>query len=279
MLKRTNKQIVDTVRMYLANNWPFKLVTQNETLRIESKMGSYTTKNTDYKTDELRFIKDVRQYIIKNQLYVPFENIKVEKPVYHLYGKLKPGTDITDCVNIDIKSAYWATAYKLGLVDDIIYQKGNEVRKLVRLAAIGSLAKKERIVVYDGKTQKIVPGKEREHTAILWDVICIEVGKCLSDIADKCGDDFIYFWVDGIYVKKDASTLVKKMFKEYGYEFSVNKLKKIEVTKTNVIVHLPKAVTDKNGVLRSTKPFPYKTESDRKKHAADGWKKRFDKMK
>lgn len=262
---------------------------QNETISVNSKWGSYTSMSFQYKMRDLHFIKKVKQYIIKHKLYEPYSDFKKEKVAYFDYGKsIKPKDHFDKVVNIDITAAYWETAYQKGLLSKEIYDQGmsfdyallegkareqiladiksgldiTTVLKKVRLAAIGSLAKKVKVYSFDGKKQTLVDTIRQEHTEILWDVITVHVGKVLQEAARACGKDFIFFWVDGIYIKKSSSNAVKAVFKKHGYKFKVNPIKSIDVTEKNIYVNLPKPelhrIVDGKEIMKDKKPFPFR---------------------
>lgn len=292
MIPSTHQQVRDTINLYLKNRVSFRFIVQNDTISVESKSGSYTTRNADYTIPEINFIKAVKQHIKKNNLAEPFRDQyaggKKSKHImyFRYHPKLKPGMKFTDVVNIDITAAYWETAWQFGLLREDLYKHGKTyekavkqglkektiwqqsregkiIRKQVRLAAIGSLAKKQRIYEYNGETkkQKLVEVRRSDATEFLWDAICDHVGTVLMDIAKACGDDFIFFWVDGIYVKKGSEKKVCSMFKKYGYDYKINKISAIEVDARNIHVKLdPPEIKIVNGkqVVKESKPFPFR---------------------
>lgn len=249
MREITNRQVLNTMRTYIRNNAVYTFSKQNETLILQSPWGDISTRHKHYRIQDLNFISRVRREIIKDETYLPWAGKVLPKPVYNKYADLKMGEVFNDVVNIDISSAYWETAWKLGLLREETYLAGNEpaqyeertgkkgtykvvvggMTKQVRLAAIGSLAKKVLTYTYDGINQPVKEIKHQEHTEILWDAICCHVGDLLVKVAKACGPDFIFFWVDGIYIKRSSAKVVEKMFKQAGYQYKINPLKKIEV--------------------------------------------------
>lgn len=249
MLPATHDQVRSCIRQYMKHGVPFRYEIQNETISIKSPCGSYTSRGGDYTIDEINFIKKVKQHVIKNEIHLGFNRPK-KKIAYFLYGKsLKPGAVFLDCVNIDLTAAYWTTAYRLGIITPQIYKEGNRHRKQIRLSAIGSLAKKKRVYEFDGKKQ-VSKHIFRSPTDHLWDVICQEVGSVLIKSAIKCKNDFLFFWVDGIYIKGSRVKEVESMFSIHGYESKSNKIKKIEVTDRNILVDTGEKI--KPFVFRST---------------------------
>lgn len=265
MIPATHKQVRETVHWYVKNNVPFLYEMQNETLTIKSSAGSYTTKTREYSIDEINFIKEVKGYIIKNELYSKLRHMynPDKKVLYFAYHQnLKPRDVIDNCVNIDIESAYWNAAYNFGLLSNDIYTRGFQHRKQVRLSAIGSLAKKKRVYEYDGIKQRLVNIQKNENTFFIWDLICDYIGTVMTDLKYRCGDDFIFFWVDGIYVKKKAQKKVEAILNKRKFKYKSENLKSIEITERNTYVHLltpKKRMKDKKEIEVWSLPFPFRT--------------------
>lgn len=270
MIKSTHQQVIDTIEWYIKRKVPFEYELQNETITIRSKIGSYTTTTFEYTTDELNFIKAVKRNIIDNGIYELYKHLYRSKASqnrikYYLHSpKLKPGAVFTNCFNVDLDSAYWETAYKYNLLSDKIYQEGLTVRKQVRLTAIGSLAKKTRRYSFDGTRQIKLEPKRSEQTEMLWSLICDHVGKLLCSVAKECGKDFLFFWVDGIYVLPGAEKKAKQLFKKAGYNSDIALCEKIEVTDRVILVTCKDKTKTKimNGqeIQRDTWPFPLRKE-------------------
>lgn len=250
--------------MYLKHKIPFEFEVQNDTMSIKSGMGSYTTRYKNYTIEEINFIKAVKHYIIKNELQLKYAGRKNNPVMYFKYNKtLKPGQVFDKCVNIDLTSAYWETANMLGLLSKELYLQGKQVRKQVRLAAIGSLAKKKRVYVFDGVKQKLKYIQRNENTEFLWDIICDHVANVLLATAEAVGHKFIFFWVDGIYVQKGAEGLVEKFFSHAGFGYKTNGLQKIEILNKNIYVYPKEPIVEiKDGkeTTRHHKPFPFRNK-------------------
>ncbi len=265
MIRREHTQLFKTIQQYKKLGMPYVLTIQNETLTIKSKFGNYTTQNSTYTIDDINFIKKVKKYIIDQGLFIAYEHEDRKPVIYFRYSKdLRIGNVFENVTNIDLSSAYWETANKMGLLSKAIYKEGLKVPKQVRLAAIGSLAKRVRSFEFDGKKVTKLPDIINENTEFLWDAICTRVAKVLLDTAGLCGKDFIFFWVDGIYVKNSAIAKVERSFANAGYHFKASPLKKIEITEKHIHVY-PMKPMEKNGKTRDYKPFPFRGKTLRKK--------------
>lgn len=267
---RTYEQLKTIAKKCIKKKRPFTMEIQNETMTINAgKWGSGSNRAKNYTVDDINFIKAVKTYIVKNNLYEPYLNYRIPgngKVKYFSYNpKLKAGDTYTGILNIDLTGAYWETAYQLKLIDENLYQRGLKVDKFVRLAAIGSLAKKKYIYEFDGKKQFLKEVVHQELTEKLWDVICHHVGVVLQDAAKAAGKDFIFFWVDGINIKSEAAQKVKQCFKKHGYRFTIDtNIKEIQVTEKKIYVHLKKPelfTVDGETKEKTFKPFPFRGRS------------------
>lgn len=246
----------------------------NESLLLESELGKYTNLESKFPAKEIWFIGAVKKYIVDNELYKKVKNnfrrkaSKSKIKYFHYNKKYRSGDVFEDCYEIDMKQAYFETAYKMGLIPDHLYIRAtnpskNEkpITKRVRLAAIGSLARSRKRVHFDGKVQKQLKPERQKKTEFLWDTICFRVGRLMSKMARQAGDDFIFFWVDALFVKGPAVKRVTEMMKKAGYECSVTKIKKITFREKDILVDgKVKRIKDrktKKWTTKTERPFPY----------------------
>lgn len=138
-----------------------------------------------------------------------------------------------NCLEIDINKAYYKAALNLGIITESYYNKYINLPKDVRLKLIGAIATRKQIFNYkNGKLESI----EEETNQLLrkaWFMIVNEVDSALYYFAEKLGENFIFYWVDGIYIKKfegyeDIKNEVSNLFK---FEFSVDEIKEITLEK------------------------------------------------
>jgi hypothetical protein len=308
----THEQILKTIDWYISNKVPFEYHVQNETLTIISDMGSYSTWNREYTIPEINFIKEVKQHIKGNNLQDPYRDyFKGENRdsvrYFQYHPQLAPGQFITDCENIDASAAYWETANKFGLFEGRpdIYERGlswekalrkmkgdpdiaekkllekikagksDVIRKQVRLAAIGSLAKKKRVYGFDGRKQKLLRIERSITTEFLWDIIAEHIGNLLSKIARQCGEDFVFYWVDGIYIKAGKKKAAERLFKQAGYNCKSYKIPWIKTTDRHIIIKCPEKAREEirggQKVIVDEFTFPFRTEEISKQF--DGFNK------
>jgi hypothetical protein len=131
------------------------------------------------------------------------------------------------CVALDINSCYWNTAHELGIVSDRLYNKYMDNPKKWKkgmVASIGALNKKTAVVEFrQGKLQThymdIEFGKLRPY---YWAVIN-RVNELMNDVVQECGDDFLMWLTDCVYVREESAKKARQVIGSYNY--SVSKMK------------------------------------------------------
>jgi len=105
--------------------------------------------------------------------------------------------------NIDIKSAYAMCLFNNGLIDGSTLDYLQGLKKHERLPAVGMLAKSHIKYFYSqGKCQKVEP--YREATSQLFFFLIHEIDRIMREIKFILGDYFLYYWVDGVFFKKET---------------------------------------------------------------------------
>lgn len=270
MVRTTNDKIAIIIKRFKKLGIPFRMEQTNQRTEIFSQVANYANKESEFPPSELNFIRKVKDSIINNQLYklVPnkFQTKESKEKIRYYVNNTKYKVDeiLESCVEIDLRSAYWEMAYRLGLLTEEIYEQGKTISKGSRLAAIGSLAKVTRILEFDGKVERVLPSIESKLTEFLWDTICYKVGKLMNKSARAAGKDFIFVWVDAMFVKKKAVPSVKKIFNEAGFDFSIEPVTWIRFEKSKIRVKgKGKWVTiDNVRVWKDERDFPIKVGPD-----------------
>lgn len=276
------------IKFFLRYKIPYRLELTNErrVLHAQGRWGSWMNRESSFKPSELSFIKSVKASIIKNKTYELVrekykKGIASKRIKYFRYNKaFTAGDYFEDVTEYDLKNAYWYKTFSLNLVDEQLYQKGLTVSKKSRLAAIGSLAREKKVVEFDGKVEHDRPPIISRKTRFLWNVISYEIGKVMQEASLAAGDDFIFFWVDAIFVKGKGAAKIEKLLKKSGFQFTSTKCEwvRFENNKITVKCTAPSKVktitknvesvvvrdgkkyirTQKVKEKRDERPFPYK---------------------
>ncbi len=281
------KDLLKKIKFFKSRGIKYRWEETNERMTVwaEGRWGNWMNKESSFNPKYLSFIKQVKEYIKKNETYKSVRNLfkkegSSRKIKYFYYSKkIAPGAYYEDCYEIDLKGAYWETAYKLDLFDEIMYKKGQEVDKKTRLAAIGSLAKVKKAGSFDGEAEQFLPDIREELTEFLWNTISHKIGKIMVKGMKAAKSDFLFFWVDAVFIRGDKIDEVVSALKTAGYDCGVYKCEWVRVDNAKIIVHSKekgkwvvkkeriKDVIDGKKVIRivrtkvwvEERPFPYKT--------------------
>lgn len=113
-------------------------------------------------------------------------------------------------INIDLRSAYATVLYNDGYISEDTFRYIQSIPKMDRLAAIGMLASKKYCFEYrDGDLVDYYKIQSELESFFFY---CAQrVGDVMRDLKKIAGEDYLFTWVDGIYLRTND---------EYLYEIS-----------------------------------------------------------
>lgn len=293
MIRTTGDKLFDFMQECRKSKIPFLSISSGMSNSLSSEGLDYVANNTNFPPNELYFIGYVKKKILEQGLSKRkiMSGVDPSKIRYFKYSNLLiPGTIITDCVEIDLNSAYWESAYKLGILPEDVYNRAlygmtwkearqkrvigkklyeecknlsmkdairmgliNEkicrrmspISKVIRLAAIGSLAKETRVTYYSGFKYHTLLRKKDENS-FMWDAICNNIYELIKSAIRHVGlNNFIFFWVDAIVVKKETANKLIEFFENHKYPCKTFVIDRIEIGDTKMRVFSNKE--SKNG--------------------------------
>lgn len=176
----------------------------------------------------ISFIANFNRHLYKNfeknpklfDLKIEFYGI-ARKKNYKLWDELKNETYF---YNIDLNSAYWQMAYRLGYITKSYYEKYfyfDEYKKVKRYC-ISFLARENQMVYSNGNIIKCEIGVLRQ----VYENIRNELYNCIKNSL-KGVNNFLEYNIDGVTILVDDIATVKKNFKEMGLVFKITECQKI----------------------------------------------------
>lgn len=221
---------------------PFTLVTSGSSVELYSDVWNCKSIDKTFTVQNMNFIKKIKKYVIDN--YVALKFIKVdykntEINYIDVNNSIIEGQTFEKVCCIDIKNAYWQTALLMGIIDNEIYNEGLKKDKITRLASLGSLAKRKDYYSFDGVRYKHIDTVRSFETENLWFAICKRVSDVMQDLVKLLGDDFIFYWVDGMYFVNTPENRekVSNYLNSCSYEHKPEDVSKIEFFKDHFLVH------------------------------------------
>lgn len=134
-------------------------------------------------------------------------------------------------INIDLKSAYPTVLFNDGYITQETFDYISRIPKLDRLAAIGMLASKKYCFSYDSGGKLVDYHKETSELENFFFHCVKRVGEIMNDLKKLSGNDYLFTWVDGIYLKTNDEYLytVAPHLEQSNFKFSVDIINKFTV--------------------------------------------------
>ncbi len=177
----------------------------------------------------LAFIKEVKKEVIEN---AERKNYKDVKPGYFGFN-IDKSRIIRNACEIDVKGAYWTTAYKEGLITLTTYEKGFEVPKHVRLMAFGSAATLKDVYEFDGNEYVDSYSEFSEDGRRAFFYVSKIVDDLIKNILADIPGIFSLYWVDAIFVHSLWASFVQRALDAAGYEYTTKDIPFIRITRND----------------------------------------------
>jgi len=208
---------------------------------------------------DMHLLREVKQEVKKQTQNVNVGELDENVTYFDFHSTVKDlhidsGTiyDLKDVCEVDITKAYYYTARKLGYISDDFFKKCLALPKPKRLRLIGSIATKKKIEVYEGGRLVEYYSKTDEKLRQCWFNIIRYTDNVMKEVKNALDDDFIFYWVDGIYFKDRGYNvdIAKGIFEKFDFAVTYEKLSKIQAVNIEGVLHLE--VTKQGG---KKKPF------------------------
>ena len=206
----------------------------------------YTVTLTTY-TDTIT--TESRKYIISNEYLNPLcfaahskikKDIKESELIIDLiprdaisyFSKPRANLDYKKAMLIDINNAYPSVLLRNEIIKPDTFEFLMKINKIDRLRAIGMLAtNKMKLTIQNGEviaTEKIY----NEELGNYYFFCCYEIGELLKQCENTAGNDFLFSWFDGIYIKHNHNTAayIMETIEDAGYLYKKIQLDKFKTT-------------------------------------------------
>lgn len=248
---------------------------KKEGLNFQVKHSNYNTQIIG-KESTLKFIQTehpVRVFIAYNKIVKDLKTSQFTQGIldqeystanFDSKNGLRP-CNYKTVLNLDITSAYPYCLFinKLITVDTFNYLM--KLTKSERLPAIGMTAKKSIWYAYENGKVRSWELKTGEYANIFFYVIN-QITDLMNWAAEIAGDYFLFYWVDGIFLKpgipKKRLAEITQIFAEQGYYYKYENVKDFSIIRDNDKLHInmikngehkPYVMYDKNLARNFTK--------------------------
>lgn len=215
----------------------FKIVKTSSKFRIITDTHDYTyqANYSDLKPSEMYFFK----YLEKNIIPVKLEDVQTIKArinyIYYnrsvMYEARHENKMLTfeNCYEIDLNSAYWESARRLGIINTEVYERGLTLSKKVRLMALGNLAKRPINMYYDG--QKYYSERAPIPPMAKYFFACADyTDNIIAEIFNRNIEFCIFYWVDALFVKGEIKDEICAHLDEIKFPYKIKPIDSIIFT-------------------------------------------------
>ena len=198
---------------------PYTVIESNYTLSIDSDFLNIDFMNTQMDNNVFIVGAYIKKDILSTGLEPPdFNQDELQYFDFAAHERLKRTTG--RIYNIDIKSAYANVLRNHSLISKHTYWRMSRLSKPNRLAVVGMLAAKKRFfeMVGNDSLNNWVEQKETKD----WFFFCVNrVNEIMSECKKILGDDFLCYWVDGIFFdSEEKAKKVMRYLHSIGYKYS-----------------------------------------------------------
>lgn len=169
-----------------------------------------TYNNRDFKwnekfipMNELFFISMFKKNLIKKN--IPKKLNKKDIVYTYTDNLIDCKKNISDVYEIDLNSAYYNFALKNKFIDEKTFNRGLQVSKITRLAAIGSTAKNKYIYEYNGRYYEFIRHENSPETENVYFKCALDTSLIMQELTSYLFKDVLFFWVDALFVKGVAA--------------------------------------------------------------------------
>lgn len=209
---------VNDINFLIENKIPHTIKYVGRSHKLSSPIGTYEYVNDVISKRGMGFIKKVGSHILSKKTHK-----KIPKIDYRGLGLVRINVDgvkeevYRNVVEVDLNKAYWVAAYRLGIIDHDLYNKGLEkngkdfvYNKVELLASIGTMAKRVKERKFNGKkylkSKVLIDSSQTKH---IWDAVSYEVDKCMRNCMLSLGEDFYFYWTDAVFFRRTEKNIKK----------------------------------------------------------------------
>lgn len=200
------------------------------TLSVDNSLSLGGISNQQFTSFLGMFNKNLyNQFIVKPELYnlnIEFKGSARGKNIQE-WDKLPIDSYF---YNIDLKSAYWQIAYKLGYITKTIFEKyiSNDSFKQAKRLCISFLARPNNMYYMNDNGNYVLECDTLVLKGV-YDNIRHELYNSINK-ALKMSKNWLEYNIDGVYISKDELNIVRQEFKKIGLLYKITECKKISDT-------------------------------------------------
>jgi hypothetical protein len=242
----------------------------------EQHNGNFTLKLTNYtctmETEKKKYIFASDQVDKKTFQFFQLINKQVAGELREIQGKIKyydftgiKENEIESCFCVDLNSAYLQVLKNEKVIDQETFtyidkeSRKTKEGKMARLKSVGLFAKNPMLMIYENGQIKEFK-QERNPFSWVFFIACLKTCEAMEIIKKEFPEEFLFYWVDGIFIKKNSEKIRKRLL-ELGFPSKTENIKNLEKSEKNIcymkdnkekILFLPKTYSEEISNIKET---------------------------
>jgi hypothetical protein len=157
---------------------------------------------------------------------------------YFDFSGVQAGDKIKSCYCVDINSAYLSVLKNEGIISKATFNKinertrKNEKVKMDRLKSVGMFASNPSIIEFKNWEAANITTNKNPFSWVFYRA-CQKTNEIMTECIK---DNFLFYWVDGIFVR-DNPQEIKEKIEKLGYACKVEKIDNLEVFEKNIVYY------------------------------------------
>lgn len=230
-----NKPITEIIEYATKYFSDFKLTVGNYSVVLESDNEKILFSDAD--TDKKTFLF---HNMMKKDVGGEVREVKKDRIQYYSFSGIQEGEKIEKCYCVDINSAYLKSLEIENVITSNTFNtinkqtKGTTKKKMSRLKSVGMFARNPLVITYkNGRVHDTAV--ENSPFSWVFFLACQKTTDAMNAVKKKFGNDFLLYWVDGIFVRNYPESAVN-LLGEIGFESKIEEIENLRV-ENNIVTY------------------------------------------
>jgi hypothetical protein len=208
----------------------FKMKITNYTISAEVEEEKYFFSNEPMNKTAFIFYNMMKKDI-GGEIRPEAKNIN-----YFDFSGVNAGDKIEQCYCIDINSAYLSVLKNEKIISHQTFNKindrtrKNDKTKMDRLKSVGMFASNPSIIDFENWEAANITNEKNPFSWVFYEA-CQKTNEIIKSCID---DNFLFYWVDGIFVTGNQQE-IKRKIQKMGYACKIEKINNLEVFEKNIV--------------------------------------------
>ena len=190
----------------------------------------------------------IKKDVLASEFYQQIKDNEFSSVNYGYNKNIRYSFGNSDVLNIDISQAYAHCLLLNGLITSETFDYITKLHKSERLIVVGMLARTYTEFTYTQKGDVLSVDFFKEPTYNVFMYLINEIDSVMKDCVFYLGNNFYFYWVDGIFFKSSTSKKlirkVEEVFEYYGYPYKYEDISyfqyKVHEEEDNIYVNVVK---------------------------------------